>query len=250
MEWRHNINNNLVNSFYRLQYLRYAKQNFSFMISRFHYITQDVEGFTHAELAEFACRGGADWIQLRIKNKSFDEWLKIAHETKLVCLKYGAKLIINDNVQIAKEISADGVHLGKEDMNPNEARKILGKKFIIGGSSNKMDDVKWLMDNGVDYIGIGPYSFTSTKEELNPILGLEGIRQITKALKTFVISTPPLIAIGGIKLEDVEALMQTGIHGVAVSSAINLSEDRIEATKKFKHELQPRINTNSIRVNS
>ena len=186
-------------------------------------------------------------MQLRVKNKSFEEWLKIAEETKLVCKKYGARLIINDNVLIAKEIGADGVHLGKEDMNPKEARKILGNNFIIGGSSNTIDDVNRLMDNGVDYIGIGPYRFTSTKEKLNPILGLKGIRAIqtskvfratTKVLKTFVVSAPPLIAIGGIKLEDVELLMQTGIHGVAVSSAINLAEDKTEAARRFVTSLR------------
>src|ERR1035438_4698604 len=94
-------------------------------ISRLHYITQDIAGFTHPQLVELACIGGANWVQLRVKNKQYDEWLKIALETKSICKKYGARLIINDNIQIAKEISADGVHLGKEDMSPNEARKIL-----------------------------------------------------------------------------------------------------------------------------
>jgi len=133
----------------------------------------------------------------------------------------------------ARKISADGVHLGKDDMDPKEARKILGNNFIIGGSSNTIDDVKRLIAEGVDYIGIGPYKFTSTKEKLNPVLRLEGIRANTKAVKTFVFSAPPLIAIGGIKLEDVEPLMETGIHGIAVSSAINLAADKSEMTGKF-----------------
>ena len=216
------------------------------MISRLHYITQDLPNFSHAELAEFACKGGANWIQLRIKNKSYEDLLKIAQETKLVCLKYGAKLIINDNVQITKEISADGVHLGKDDINPREARKILGDNFIIGGSTNNMEDVRRQMADGCDYIGVGPYKFTSTKEKLNPVLGLEGIRSTTKILKTFVVSTPPLIAIGGIKLEDVELLMQTGIKGVAVSSAINLAEDKTEATLKFVTSLRRSAATDAI----
>src|SRR3972149_45836 len=163
-------------------------------ISRLHYITQDIPEFSHTELAEFACRGGADWVQLRVKNKSYDEWLKIAEEVKSVCKKFGAKLIINDNVLIAKKIGADGVHLGKDDMNPKEARKILGNNFIIGGSSNTMDDVKWLMNNCVDYIGIGPYHFTSTKEKLNPVLGLEGIKTIADKFGANI----SIIAIGGI----------------------------------------------------
>ena len=102
------------------------------MISKFHYITQNIKTFSHPELAEFACKGGADWIQLRVKNKSFEEWLKIAVETKSVCKKHTAKLIINDHVLIAKEIDADGVHLGKEDMNPEDARKILGNSSWQG----------------------------------------------------------------------------------------------------------------------
>jgi thiamine-phosphate pyrophosphorylase len=210
------------------------------MISRLHYITQDLANYSHAQLAEFACKGGADWVQLRVKHalsaspqkgerELYDEWLKIAKKTKLVCQKYGAKLIINDNVQIAKEVGADGVHLGKDDMNPKEARKILGKNFIIGGSTNTMDDVRRMMENGVDYIGIGPYSFTSTKEKLNPVLGLEGIRAIAEKFGNQI----PMIAIGGIKLKNVESLMQTGIHGVAVSSAINMEEDKSEVTSNF-----------------
>ncbi|HEY4800861.1 MAG TPA: thiamine phosphate synthase [Bacteroidia bacterium] len=199
------------------------------MISRLHYITQDLPDFSHAQLAEFACKGGADWIQLRVKNKSHEEWKKIAEETKAACKKFGAKLIINDNVRLAKEISADGVHLGKDDMDPKKARKILGNNFIIGGSTNTIDDVKKQIENGCDYIGIGPFRFTSTREKLNPFLGLQGIRIIAEQFGNKI----PMIAIGGIKLEDVETLMKTGVHGVAVSSGINLSENKTAETKRF-----------------
>jgi thiamine-phosphate pyrophosphorylase len=206
-------------------------------ISRFHLITQDIADFSHEELAEFACKGGADWVQLRVKNKSYNEWLKIAEKVKSVCKKYGAKLIINDNVFIVKEISADGVHLGKEDMNPKEARRILGNNFIIGGSANTIEDVRRMTDARVDYIGIGPFRFTNTKENLNPILGLSGIKKIAEQCRKEKINIP-LIAIGGIKVEDIEPLLETGIYGVAASSAINLSENKIEATKKFCSKLQ------------
>lgn len=200
------------------------------MISRLHYITQDLPSLSHSQLTEFACKGGADWVQLRVKNKSYNEWLKIAQETKWVCLKYGSKLIINDNVQIAKEVKADGVHLGKEDMNPKDARKFLGDHFIIGGSTNTIEDIKQMIENGADYAGIGPYRYTSTKEKLNPILGLDGIKNTIEKIHP---SGFPVIAIGGIRLEDIELLLQTGIHGVAVSSAINLSIDKINATKSI-----------------
>ena len=199
------------------------------MIAKFHYITQDIEGFTHAQLAELACKGGADWVQLRVKKKSLDEWLKIAEETKSVCRKHNAKLIINDNVFLAKEVAADGVHLGQQDMSPVEARKILGENFIIGGTANTMGDVELQIANGCVYIGLGPYRFTTTKENLNSILGLEKIKIIAEKYGDKI----PIIAVGGIKLENVEALMHIGVHGIAVSSAINFAENKIEMTKKF-----------------
>src|ERR1700758_3328524 len=112
------------------------------MISKLQYITQDVEGKSHQQLAEEACTVGADWVQLRVKSKSAIEWKKIAMEAVTICNKHKAKLIINDNVSLAKEIGAHGVHLGKEDMNPVEARKILGNNFIIGGTANTFEDIK------------------------------------------------------------------------------------------------------------
>mgnify|MGYP000538046858 CR=1 FL=1 len=150
------------------------------MISKLHYITQDIPGFSHQQLTELACKGGVNWVQLRLKNKSQEEWLLIAQETKLICLKYGAQLIINDSIEIAKTVGAAGVHLGKEDVSPAEAREILGNKIIIGGSCNTIEDVERNIQAGCDYVGIGPYRFTSTKDKLNPILGLEGIREIAK----------------------------------------------------------------------
>lgn len=203
------------------------------VISRFHYITQDIAGCSHARLAESACLGGVDWVQLRVKThegNSYSDWIQTAMETKSVCKKFGAKLIINDHVHLAKEIEADGVHLGKEDMDPAEARKILGNNYIIGGTANTIEDIKRLMENGVDYIGLGPYRFTNTKKNLNPILGLSGIREIMAKLP----GAPPVIAIGGINLADVQLLMETGIHGIAVSSAISCSEDKTAMTKKFQ----------------
>lgn len=207
----------------------------SALISRFHYITQNIHGYTHAQLAEQACKGGANWVQLRVKGQATSEWLGIAKETQQVCKKYGAKLIINDNVYITKEINADGVHLGKEDMSPKEARKILGKKFIIGGSTNSLEDVRYMTENGVDYIGAGPYRFTSTKERLNPVLGLDGIKNIVRQ------SSVSVIAIGGIRLEDIELLFDAGVHGVAVSSAINGTGDITKTTQEFKQTISAAI---------
>ena len=209
-------------------------------ISQLHYITQEVDGFTHAELVEFACTGGSKWVQLRIKEKSFEECLKIAEETKIICKKYGAKLIINDNIFIAKEISADGVHLGKQDINPKKARKILGNNFIIGGTANSLEDIKMQMKNNVDYIGLGPYKFTTTKKKIGPVLGLKKIKEIIQEIVLLKKKSEyfcPLIAIGGIRIEDVKPLFEAGVYGIAVSSGINLAENKVDAMKMFIQEV-------------
>jgi thiamine-phosphate pyrophosphorylase len=206
------------------------------MISKLHYITQELAGYSHSALAEQACIAGVDWVQLRIKNKTYDEQIIIANKTAEICKKYNAKLIINDNVKLAKEINADGVHLGKTDMEPAEARKILGNGFIIGGTANTFEDISRLVQSGVEYIGLGPFRFTSTKENLSPILGIEGYKNIMKKCRGEGINIP-IISIGGIKSEDVMTLMETGIHGVAVSSAINMSNNKKNTVEKFRDSL-------------
>ncbi len=207
------------------------------MIARLQYITQDVESMSHQGLATIACSAGVDWVQLRVKNTSYNEWLDIALKTELICRKYHAKLIINDNVHIAKIVKADGVHLGKTDMSPREARQVLGSNIIIGGTANTFEDIQQLSDTGVDYIGLGPFRFTSTKENLSPILGIEGYKSIIAQCRQNGITTP-IIAIGGIKVEDVKQLIVTGIYGIAVSSAINLAPSTFDAVKRFKNKMK------------
>ena len=198
-------------------------------ISKFHYLTQDLPDISHQELAEIACKNGIRWIQLRVKNKSFDEWLQIAKNIKAICDRYNSVLIINDSVEICKAVDADGVHLGKNDISILEARKILGNNKIIGGTANTIEDVMQLENDGANYIGLGPYKFTETKKNLNTILGINGY-SIIQQLNN---STIPIIAIGGIQVEDVKPLINTGVYGVAVSSAINLSENKEAAIKSF-----------------
>lgn len=207
------------------------------MISRFQYITQEIEGESHNQLAEVACAGGVDWVQLRIKDKSYNECLEIALKTEAICRKYHATFIINDHVKLAKSIRADGVHLGKSDMSPKEARDILGNDFIIGGTANTFEDIEKLAAAQVDYIGLGPFCFTATKQNLSPVLGIEGYELVIKKCMDAGI-TIPIIAIGGIKVEDVKTLMNTGIYGIAVSSAINLSEHKVETVKRFWNKIK------------
>ena len=206
-------------------------------ISNLHYITQDVPGCSHAELAELASRGGVDWVQLRVKGAPYKIWKEFALAVKAVCQKHNATFIINDNVELAKEIEADGVHLGSADMKPDAAREILGNDFIIGGTANTFDDIALLLEQKVDYIGLGPFRFTTTKKNLSPVLELEGIYQIVEQLHieakrksrpdVGATSLPeiPIIAIGGIQHEDVADLLESGVQGIAISSAINNADN-------------------------
>jgi len=206
-------------------------------ISRLQLITQDdVANYSQAKLAEEACKGGIDWVQLRVKGKSAEEWKAIAIDVKKICDSYNARLIINDNVKLVKEIGAAGVHLGREDMPVKEARKILGSDYIIGGTANDLADIMDLVDARVDYIGLGPFWFTNTKEKLSPVLGLKGYKKIVAACIKHRIEVP-IIAIGGIKLNDVKDIMNLGIYGVAIASAINSAFDKEGKTREFINEV-------------
>jgi len=199
-------------------------------ISNLHYIT------TSPEHAERACAGGVRWVQLRVKNTPYPQWKQLALDTQAVCRRHGATFILNDNPQLALEIGADGVHLGKEDMPPAEARALLGPKFIIGGTANTFADIEGLVAAGVDYIGLGPFRFTTTKEKLSPIVGLEGYETLLARHRAAGFPTP-IIAIGGIGLTDVAPLLAAGLHGVAVSGAITGAADSAAAAAQFVDNL-------------
>jgi thiamine-phosphate pyrophosphorylase len=168
---------------------------------------------------------GCDWIQLRFKNASAIELFTLAEAVKFLCEEYLANFIINDDVHLAEQINADGVHLGLSDMGVAEARGILGKTKIIGATANTYEDIICQVNNGCDYIGLGPFQYTKTKENLSPILGLDGYHSIITELKQSQIEIP-VYAIGGIALENVDALMTTGIHGIAVSGIITKSDKK------------------------
>jgi thiamine-phosphate pyrophosphorylase len=195
-------------------------------ISRLQFITAS------AQAAELACRGGVRWVQLRVKNLPAAEWRQLALDVQAVCHHHGAALIINDNPALALEIGAAGVHLGQQDMPPAEARALLGPDFIIGGTANTFADIKGLVAAGVDYIGLGPYRFTTTKEKLSPILGLAGYAEIMTRCQAARITTP-IIGIGGITDNDVNLLMSTLLYGLAVSSAIAGATDPTAAAEQL-----------------
>lgn len=157
---------------------------------------------------------------------------------KEICRRHGALFLVNDNVDIALELDADGVHLGKEDMNPLEARKILGYTKIIGGTCNTFEDVVARFRQQVDYIGLGPFTYTSTKKRLSPILGIEGYRNILDACRKAGIHIP-IHAIGGIRENDIQPILSTGVTGIALSSLLKNSDDITEKTKQIQEEMSP-----------
>lgn len=196
------------------------------------FITHYTEKYSYLDSVHITLEGGCRWIQLRMKDASPEEILPIAEKALVMCREYHATFIIDDHVELAKQIKADGVHLGKLDMPITEARRILGKDFLIGGTANTFEDVLAHYQAGADYIGCGPFRFTTTKKNLSPVLGLEGYRHIALQMKEADIHLP-IVAIGGITKEDIPSLMKTGITGIALSGSILRAECPIEEMKEI-----------------
>lgn len=196
------------------------------------FITHYNERFDYETSAMMALEAGCRWIQLRIKNESDDEVRLVAERLVKACREKEAVLIIDDRPALCKEVQADGVHLGKGDMPIPEARELLGHEFLIGGTANTFDDLRRLKSEGADYIGLGPFRTTKTKEKLAPLLGLEGYSSIlTQAEKAGI--RIPVVAIGGITPEDIPSLLREGVDGVAVSGAVLNAPDPVKAMRDF-----------------
>ena len=182
--------------------------------------------------------GGCRWIQIRMKDASDDEISAVVKEIKPLCLETETFLLLDDRVELAKTLDVGGVHLGKTDMLPSKARMILGPAAVIGVTANTFQDILAVRSLDVDYIGMGPYASTTTKKNLAPILGLEGIRDLCTEMMTHEI-TMNHVAVGGIKKEDVVPLMEAGVNGIAVSGAIAFAENPEKETKEFLDLLKP-----------
>ena len=201
---------------------------------RLQFITHYTQKYSYTDSARIALEGGCKWVQLRMKDADDLLLEQTALVVQKMCREYGATFIIDDNVALAKKIGADGVHLGKNDMPVAQARKILGENFIIGATVNSFEDVlPHLQESSPDYFGCGPYRFTSTKQKLAPILGLEGYRSIIGKMRECNISIP-IVAIGGICKEDVSLLMDTGIDGIALSGSVLRADDPIDQMRRIK----------------
>jgi thiamine-phosphate pyrophosphorylase len=210
------------------------------MHNKLQYISQGLTVEEQLYSIHRALDHGCDWIQLRFKNQNALEVFTLAEAVHILCKEYLATFIINDNVHLAQQLDADGVHLGLSDMSIAEARSILGKTKIIGGTANTFEDVLQRTTENCDYVGLGPFQFTTTKQNLSPILGLEGYRSIVGQMKTQNIKVP-IYAIGGITLESVESLIETGIHGIALSGLITQSENPAHLITQLNEKLYATI---------
>ena len=151
-----------------------------------------------------------------------------------LCRRPGAVILVDDNVELAR-VCGTGVHLGKNDMPPGEARRILGPEAIIGSTCNTAADIEAVQREGVsDYIGLGPFRFTSTKKNLSPVLGVEGYRTLCAGCSPRRL---PIVAIGGITPADVAALREAGADGIAVSGVIAHAADPVAATRTLIDEI-------------
>ena len=196
------------------------------------FISHYTERYSYLDSIRLALEGGCRWIQLRMKDTPDEEVRPVAIEALQMCRDVGATFIIDDRVELVKELGADGVHLGKNDMPISEARKVLGSAFIIGGTANTFEDVKAHYEASANYIGCGPFRFTTTKKNLSPVLGLEGYRHIVEQMEEANIHLP-IVAIGGITAEDIPAIMQTGVTGIALSGTVLRADNPVEKMKEI-----------------
>lgn len=196
------------------------------------FITHSNDRFSYADGARMALEGGCRWIQLRMKGATDDEVRDAAAVIQPLCKEHEAIFLLDDRVELAKELKADGVHLGRNDMPVSEARRVLGEEFIIGGTANTFEDVERLWREGADYIGCGPFRFTTTKTNLSPVLGLDGYRSIISRMEAAGIDLP-VVAIGGILYDDIPAVMATGVHGIALSGAVLDADNPVEEMNKI-----------------
>ena len=194
-------------------------------ISKLQFITNAKDCEAICSQVNEAIEAGVDWVQFRMKDTSYKERLSVAQKVKEICSESNVSFIINDDVILTKEIQADGVHLGLDDMNPLKAREILGDNVIIGATCNTFSHIQERHKQCVDYIGLGPLRFTTTKKNLSPLLGLDGYNTILQEMKKNNIEIP-IIAIGGIQEDDIADIANTDIYGIALSSLITSSDNK------------------------
>jgi thiamine-phosphate pyrophosphorylase len=203
-------------------------------IGRFHVLTDTTlqTRFSHKELAELAILGGAETIQFRQKTGETMELIRAADQIRSLCKSAGVTFMVNDRVDVAIASRADGVHLGQSDFPIPLARKLLGKRAIIGGSAGDLEEARKCLREGADYIGFGPVYPTASKEDASPASGLKLLGQAVREIPL------PFIAIGGINKENTPFVLETGVYGIAVISAVCCEKDPAEAARSLRRLLE------------
>lgn len=207
------------------------------------FITHFTERHTYLDSARIALEGGCRWVQLRMKDADEGLFVATAREVRALCDRFGATFVIDDHAELVGATGADGVHLGKNDMPVAEARRMLGPDIIIGGTANTFDDVKTLTEEGADYIGCGPFRFTTTKQRLSPVLGLEGYSDIVRRMRASGIGLP-IVAIGGITFDDIGPIMRTGVTGIALSGSVLRADDPVTEMRRVVEAVELHSRTN------
>ena len=203
-------------------------------IGKFHVLTDTClqSHFSHLELAELAIAGGADTIQFRQKDGATRMMIRVAEQMQELCKMAGVTFIINDRVDVAIASHADGVHLGQDDFPIPLARRLLGEEAIIGGSAGSIEEARQCLQQGADYIGFGPVYPTTSKADAGPAAGIVLLKQIVEAIPL------PIIGIGGITADNTLPVIQAGVHGVAVISAVCCQKDPRDAAKCLRRLLE------------
>ncbi len=198
-----------------------------------YFVTPDNDDFCKIKsLCEAAIEGGVDIIQLRYKQENIRNFLDLAKELAVLCQKSHIPFIVNDRIDIALAVGADGVHLGQSDIPISYARKILGEKAIIGLSIEEIEQIKHPDIDYADYLAASPVFHTVTKKDIKQPLGLEGLAYMAGY------TTKPIVAIGGIEKEHIRAVMEKATQMIAVVSAISESPNPKEATQSLKEEIK------------
>ena len=188
-----------------------------------------LSGLSHAEQVARLCEGGARLVQLREKHLSPREFYAEAEEALRVARSFGAKLIVNDRADVALALGADGVHLGQDDVPAEAARALLGEGMIVGFSTHGVEQAVAAARLPLDYVAIGPVFATSSKENPDPVVGLEGVRRVREAVPAVT-----LVAIGGVTAESARSVLAAGADSVAVIGALLSTPDPVEITRRTR----------------
>lgn len=191
------------------------------------FLTLDGAAQGHVAQAEQACAGGIRWVQLRVKGLPKDAWVALAREVVTACHAHGALCTINDSPEVALAAGADGVHLGRADALPAAARSLLGAHALVGVTLNQLPDLVRLKEGQPDYVGVGPFRATATKQGHAPVHSAESLAALIAA------TSLPAYGIGGVNAADFQELRRLGASGVALSAAIATAPNIREAAARL-----------------